>query len=132
MLPPAEIHQYVILSRSFSSDSVSHTTSTKEAFERTMETVASALKVVFPPNQKDSVPVILSLGNHDVFPDNTMSVADGDHTRQLWCTRLGSSPKLWGDWIASDTDADSGRFNDGEFHAGSKQSTLNYILYFKL
>ncbi|KAM3177271.1 hypothetical protein ACTXT7_004883 [Hymenolepis weldensis] len=94
-------------------DSVAHTTSTLEAFEATMEAVASALKVAFPPNREDSIPVILSLGNHDVFPDNRMSVKDDDPIRKSWCTRLGSSTKFWGEWIANETEADSSRFSDG-------------------
>nr|CDS27780.1 acid sphingomyelinase phosphodiesterase 3b [Hymenolepis microstoma] len=101
----------------FSGDSVAHTTLTLEAFEATMETVASVLKATFPSNRKDSIPVILSLGNHDVFPDNRMSAEDGDPSRKSWCTRLGSSTKFWGDWIANETKADSSRFSDGCFYS---------------
>ncbi|VUZ46606.1 unnamed protein product [Hymenolepis diminuta] len=122
----------------FSGDSVAHTTSTLEAFEATMETVASALKVAFPPNREDSIPVILSLGNHDVFPDNRMSVKNDDPIRKSWCTRLGSSTKFWGDWIANETEADSNRFSDGCFYShfiqvGNRTSlriiSLNGLLY---
>ncbi|KAM7540527.1 hypothetical protein Aperf_G00000046594 [Anoplocephala perfoliata] len=122
----------------FSGDSVSHTILTRKSFERTMEEVVSALKAVFPPYQNDSVPVILSLGNHDVFPDNTMSVADGDPTRRFWCTRLGSSPNLWGGWIADDAEADSSHFSDGCYYSrivrvGNQTSlriiSLNGLIY---
>ncbi|VDN97462.1 unnamed protein product [Rodentolepis nana] len=101
----------------FSGDSVAHTNTTREAFEATMETVASVLKATFPSNRKDSVPVILSLGNHDVYPDNSMSAEDDDPLRRSWCTRLGSSTRFWGDWIANETKADSSRFNDGCFYS---------------
>ncbi|VDM35426.1 unnamed protein product [Hydatigera taeniaeformis] len=106
----------------FSGDSVTHGNITQDAFERTMKIVASALKSVFPSDssrqqQNNSVPVILTVGNHDVFPDNDMSVEAGDADRRQWCTRLGSSPTLWGDWIANAPDADVDKFNDGCFYS---------------
>lgn len=106
----------------FSGDSVSHGNITQHDFERTMETVASALKAVFPSERskqqpRSSIPVIVTLGNHDVFPDNDMSVEMDDADRRRWCTRLGSSSTLWGDWIANASDADVDGFNDGCFYS---------------
>lgn len=101
-----------------SRDSVSHGNITQDEFERTMETVASALKTVFPSEtskeqQRNSIPVVVTVGNHDVYPDNDMSVKKDDADRRRWCTRLGSSPRLWGDWVANASNADVDRFGDG-------------------
>ncbi|KAL5962171.1 Acid sphingomyelinase-like phosphodiesterase 3b [Taenia solium] len=106
----------------FSGDSVTHGNIARDEFERTMETVASALRVVFPSEnsnaqQRNSIPVIVTVGNHDVYPDNEMSVKTNDADRRRWCTRLGSSPRLWGDWVANAFDADVDRFNDGCFYS---------------
>ncbi len=81
-----------------------------------MKVVSAALKAVFPASA--SIPVIPSIGNHDVFPDNSMSVEADSPDRRKWCSRLGNDPELWGDWIGRVNDStagvDASRYADGE------------------
>ncbi|VDD82817.1 unnamed protein product [Mesocestoides corti] len=95
----------------FSGDSTAHAIESETDFERAMKVVATSLKETFPSHR--NIPVIPSLGNHDVFPESSMSVNEVDENRRRWCTRLGSDPELWADWVTGPKDADASRFSDG-------------------
>uniref|UniRef100_A0A5K3FBP9 Metallophos domain-containing protein n=2 Tax=Mesocestoides corti TaxID=53468 RepID=A0A5K3FBP9_MESCO len=97
----------------FSGDSTAHAIESETDFERAMKVVATSLKETFPSHR--NIPVIPSLGNHDVFPESSMSVNEVDENRRRWCTRLGSDPELWADWVTGPKDADASRFSDGCF-----------------
>ncbi len=98
------------------SDSTSHFVKNEAEVLRTMKVVSAALKAVFPASA--SIPVIPSIGNHDVFPDNSMSVEAASPDRRKWCSRLGNDPELGGVWIGRLNDSaagvDASRYADGE------------------
>lgn len=83
------------------------------------------MKTAFHSEQSyENIPVIVNLGNHDIYPDSELSVEQDDSKRRSWCTRLATSSALWGDWVANATNADAEHFNDGK-----SSSDLNFSNY---